>query len=139
MSCPDQQVLIDIVTQLLDTVQQQLQQTDLSNQAALSQSTVAQLDRQRLDHITQTLNAVKSGVSSGNLDTDTAIAYQIQFQTIEDELRLQIRDTDNQVTQSLQQAVASLAQAQSAMMDSQVYTDMEKQLHDLRQELTVLS
>jgi hypothetical protein len=57
---------------------------------------------------------------------------------VEGQLRQQIRETDNQITQGLQQAVAALAQVQGAMLDSQTYTNIEQMTADLKTTLDQL-
>jgi hypothetical protein len=110
-------------------------QADQNNQVTLSQASTAQSDRQRLDQIIQGLTQIKNGLTNNNLTVATLQSYQSQAEQIEGQLRQQIRETDNQITQGLQQAVAALAQAQGAMLDSQTYTTLEQMIADLNTTL----
>ena len=135
MNPQEQSDIANLVNQLLDTVHQQQLQTDQNNQTTINQAFMAQSDRQRLDQIIQSLTQIKSGLTSSNLTLATIQSYQSQIEQIEGQLRQQIRETDNQITQGLQQAVAFLAQAQGAMLDSQTYTNIEKMIADLKTSL----
>lgn len=135
MNPQEQSDIANLVNQLLDTVHQQQLQADQNNQTTINQAFMAQSDRQRLDQIIQSLTQIKSGLTSSNLPLATIQSYQSQIEQIEGQLRQQIRETDNQITQGLQQAVAFLAQAQGAMLDSQTYTNIEKMIADLKTSL----
>ncbi|HHV08385.1 MAG TPA: hypothetical protein GXX69_09270 [Firmicutes bacterium] len=135
MSSQQQSHIANLVNQLLDTVHQQQLQADQNNQVTLSQASTAQSDRQRLDQIIQGLTQIKNGLTNNNLTVATLQSYQSQAEQIEGQLRQQIRETDNQITQGLQQAVAALAQAQGAMLDSQTYTTLEQMIADLNTTL----
>ena len=135
MNPQEQGNIANLVNQLLDTVHQQQLQADQSNQTTLSQASTAQSDRQRLDQIIQSLTQIKNGLAGSNLTLATIQSYQSQTEQIGGQLRQQIRETDNQITQSLQQAVAALAQAQGAMLDSQTYTNIEQMIADLKTTL----
>lgn len=135
MNPQEQSDIANLVNQLLDTVHQQQLQADQNNQTTINQAFMAQSDRQRLDQIIQSLTQIKSGLTSSNLPLATIQSYQSQIEQIEGQLRQQIRETDNQITQGLQQAVAFLAQAQGAMLDSQTYTSIEKMIADLKTSL----
>lgn len=135
MNPQEQSDIANLVNQLLDTVHQQQLQADQNNQTTINQAFMAQSDRQRLDQIIQSLTQIKSGLTSSNLTLATIQSYQSQIEQIEGQLRQQIRETDNQITQGLQQAVAFLAQAQGAMLDSQTYTSIEKMIADLKTSL----
>jgi uncharacterized membrane-anchored protein len=132
----EQSNLANTVNQLLETVHQQQLQADQNNQITLSQSSTAQSDRQRLDQIIQGLIEIKNGLTGSNLTLPTVQSYQTQVEQIEGQLRQQIRETDNQITQGLQQAVAALAQTQGAMLDSQTYTNIEQMITDLKTTLS---
>lgn len=138
MSSQQQSHIANLVNQLLDTVHQQQLQADQNNQVTLSQASTAQSDRQRLDQIIQGLTQIKNGLTNNNLTVATLQSYQSQAEQIEGQLRQQIRETDNQITQGLQQAVAALAQAQGAMLDSQTYTTLEQMIADLNTTLNRL-
>ncbi|HHT70224.1 MAG TPA: hypothetical protein GX016_01430 [Firmicutes bacterium] len=133
-----QSYLVNLVNQLLDTVHQQQLQADQNNQTTLSQASSAKLDRQRLDQIMQVLTEIKSGLANSDLTLPTVQSYQTQIEQVEGQLRQQIRETDNQITQGLQQAVAALAQVQGAMLDSQTYTNIEQMTADLKTTLDQL-
>ncbi|MGI6596268.1 MAG: hypothetical protein ACOX2T_00400 [bacterium] len=133
-----QSYLVNLVNQLLDTVHQQQLQADQNNQTTLSQASSAKLDRQRLDQIIQVLTEIKSGLANSDLTLPTVQSYQTQIEQVEGQLRQQIRETDNQITQGLQQAVAALAQVQGAMLDSQTYTNIEQMTADLKTTLDQL-
>jgi hypothetical protein len=133
-----QSYLVNLVNQLLDTVHQQQLQADQNNQTTLSQASSAKLDRQRLDQIIQVLTEIKSGLANSDLTLPTVQSYQTQIDQVEGQLRQQIRETDNQITQGLQQAVAALAQVQGAMLDSQTYTNIEQMTADLKTTLDQL-
>lgn len=135
MSSQQQSHIANLVNQLLDTVHQQQLQADQNNQITLGQASTAQSDRQRLDQIIQGLTQIKNGLTNNNLTVATLQSYQSQAEQIEGQLRQQIRETDNQITQGLQQAVAALAQAQGAMLDSQTYTTLEQMIADLNTTL----
>lgn len=135
MNPQEQSNASDLIDQLLDTVHQQQLQADQNNQLVLSQASTAQSDRQRLDQIIQGLTQVKNGLAASDLTLATVQSYQSQVGQIEGRLREQIRETDNQITQGLQQAVAALAQAQGAMLDSQTYTNVEQMIADLKTTL----
>lgn len=138
MSSQQQSHIANLVNQLLDTVHQQQLQADQNNQITLGQASTAQSDRQRLDQIIQGLTQIKNGLTNNNLTVATLQSYQSQAEQIEGQLRQQIRETDNQITQGLQQAVAALAQAQGAMLDSQTYTTLEQMIADLNTTLNRL-
>ncbi|MFY9188047.1 MAG: hypothetical protein WAO22_02185 [bacterium] len=133
-----QSYLVNLVNQLLDTVHQQQLQADQNNQTTLSQASSAKLDRQRLDQIIQVLTEIKSGLANSDLTLPTVQSYRTQIDQVEGQLRQQIRETDNQITQGLQQAVAALAQVQGAMLDSQTYTNIEQMTADLKTTLDQL-
>ncbi len=133
-----QSYLVNLVNQLLDTVHQQQLQADQNNQTTLSQASSAKLDRQRLDQIMQVLTEIKSGLANSDLTLPTVQSYRTQIDQVEGQLRQQIRETDNQITQGLQQAVAALAQVQGAMLDSQTYTNIEQMTADLKTTLDQL-
>ena len=86
----------------LDTVHQQQLQADQNNQTTLSQASSAKLDRQRLDQIIQVLTEIKSGLANSDLTLPTVQSYRTQIDQVEGQLRQQIRETDNQITQGLQ-------------------------------------
>ena len=98
----------------------------------MSQASTAQSDRQRLDRIMNSLVQMKTELTAGDLAAATVQSHQDQLEQIEDQLRQQIRETDNQITQGLQQAVTALAQVQGSMLDGQTYTTIEQMISDLK-------
>ncbi|NMA54921.1 MAG: hypothetical protein GX952_03180 [Firmicutes bacterium] len=124
--------LVNLVNTLLDTIHQQQLQTDQNNQTTMSQASTAQSDRQRLDRIMNSLVQMKTELTAGDLAAATVQSHQDQLEQIEDQLRQQIRETDNQITQGLQQAVTALAQVQGSMLDGQTYTTIEQMISDLK-------
>ncbi|MGI6129743.1 MAG: hypothetical protein ACOYEO_06595 [bacterium] len=139
MNLQEQSNLTNLVTQLLETVHQQQLQADQNNQVNLSQSFTAQSDRQRLDQIIQGLTEIKNGIVGSNLTLPVIQSFQMQAEQIESQLRQQIRETDNQITQGLQQAVAALAGAQRAMLDNQTYSEIEQMIAELKTTLAQMA
>ncbi|BCV25419.1 hypothetical protein [Gelria sp. Kuro-4] len=131
-----QEQLKALLTQLVDTARRQQLTAEQNTQSTLSQASTSLAGRQRLDQIFALLNQIQQGLAGQTLSPALAQTYRSQVDQVEGQLRQQIRETDSQVTQGLQQAVAALAQAQSAMLDAQTYAQLEQLVGNLKQSLS---
>ncbi|HKM40183.1 MAG TPA: hypothetical protein VJ036_07990 [bacterium] len=135
----DQKQLITLVNTVLDTIHQQQLQTEQNNQSTLHQASAAQQDRNRLRDMRQRLVQLRTELANSDITQAAFQSYNNELGQIEGQLRQQIRETDNQITTGLQQAVAALAQVQGAMLDSQTYTSMEQMIVDIKTATRELS
>jgi|GEM_PF-4909439 len=131
-----QNELRQLLGQIVDTARRQKLTSEQNTQSTLNQASTSLADRQRLNRIFARLSAIQQGLAGQVLTPNLAQTYLSQVDQVEGELRQQIRETDTQVAQGLQQAVAALAQAQSAMLDAQTYAQLEQLVGNLKESLS---
>jgi len=131
-----QEQLRQLLGQIIDTARRQKLTSEQNTQSTLNQASTSLADRQRLNRIFTRLSEIQQGLAGQILTPTLVQTYLSQVDQVQGVLRQQIRETDTQVAQGLQQAVAALAQAQSAMLDAQTYTQLEQLVGNLKESLS---
>jgi len=114
-------------SQLVSTLQGTARQQQLKNEQAIQQSlqqaAAALNDAQQTDLISKRILAMQQALAQqGPLNNPQY--FQQMLQQLGQQVRDQLHQTDRQVAESLQQAVSSMAQAQTALSDSHTYQQL---------------
>lgn len=123
-----------LVTQLQSTARQQQLRTEQSIQQTLQQAATALNDAQKIEQITQQMQMVQQALNQQG-PTNNPEYYTQMMQQLSTNIQDQLHRSDQQVTEALQQTVASMSQSQSAMFNSQLYANMAEMLKQCDQVL----
>ncbi len=123
-----------LVTELQATAREQQLKTEQSIQQTLQQAAAALGNAQKIDIITGQLQAMQQALTEQGPDKNPQYFTQM-LHKLTTQVREQQHQSDRQVAQSLQQAVASISQSQSAMFDSQAYTKITEMIKQCEKNL----
>ncbi len=123
-----------LITELQATAREQQLKTEQSIQQTLQHAATALGDAQKIDLITGQLQAMQKALTEQGPDNNPQYFTQMLKQ-LATQVREQQYQSDRQVAQALQQAVASISQSQSAMFDSQAYTKVIEMIKQCEKNL----
>lgn len=126
------QQLSQSITQIENKVREQQMLTESSLQQSLTQASTYVSDAQKIDTLLRSCQQLSQQVQQGTYNTPqvSQLLDQLKTKVYDQEIR-----TGAQVTQSMQQAVSALAQAQSAMFQTGAFNQMRQIIKQCEQTI----
>ncbi|MCR3921621.1 MAG: hypothetical protein NUK65_03770 [Firmicutes bacterium] len=118
-----QEEFTQLVLHLQAIVRAQQLKTEQTIQQTMQQASTALKDAQNVDALSLQVQAMQQALTQQGVNNEPQY-YLSLLQQLETTVHEQLHYSDQQVAQSLQQAIATMSQAQVAMFDSQSFAKM---------------